>query len=147
MHLKEGHNVPALRPDIVRSVLVGMEQKENVEKGLKGKAERLAVTISVFKLLKHELTKKKWTDLGNTSHCISWIISYTFKVLKVWLKSPKEQKKGQGIMVEVFETKNQNSALLLHLKSEGRFLKWPGPKPNLHLGRRVVHLTERKILM
>ena len=60
MHLKEGHNVPALRPDIVRSVLVGMEQQENVEKRLKGKAERLAVTISVLKLLKHELAKKKW---------------------------------------------------------------------------------------
>ena len=48
MHLKEGHNVPALRPDIVRSVLVGMEQQENVEKRLKGKAERLAVTISAL---------------------------------------------------------------------------------------------------
>ena len=29
------------------------------------------------------------------------------KLLKVWLKSPKEQKKGQGLMVEVFGTKSE----------------------------------------
>lgn len=145
MHLKEGHNVPALRPDIVRSVLVGMEQQENVEKRLKGKAERLAVTISVLKLLKHELTKKKWniekkrliwttcliafhgsfrihellakeglmfdpssTLLGKDIKVEAWADKgEKIKVLKVWLKSPKEQKKGQGIMVEVFETKSE----------------------------------------
>ena len=61
MHLKAGYNVPALRPDIVQSVLTGLEQKENVEKRLKGKVDRMAVTVSVLKLIKHELKKKNWT--------------------------------------------------------------------------------------
>jgi hypothetical protein len=145
MHLKKGFNVPALRPDIVKSVLVGMEQQENVEKRLKGKAERLAVTTTVLKLIKHKLTKKKWTLekkrlvwtvcltafhgsfriheilakdglkfdpsavlLGKDISVEDWTDKgESIKVLKVWLKSPKEQRKGQGIMVEVFETKSE----------------------------------------
>ena len=145
MHLKEGYNVPALRPDIVQSVLTGLEQQGNVEKRLKGKVERLAVTKVVLKLIKHQLKKKNWTlekkrliwticllafhgsfrihellskdkheydpsvtllgkDL-NIENCS--INNDIVKMLKVWLKCPKEQKKGQGLMVEVFETKSE----------------------------------------
>ena len=157
MHLKEGYNVPALRPDIVQSVLTGLEQQENVEKRLKGKVERLAVTKSVLKLIKHQLIKKKWTlekkrlvwtvcllafhgsfrihellskvlheydpsltllgkdlTIENCSidnHCV--------KVLKVWLKSPKEQKQGQGLMVEVFETKSEFCPVAAYEKWRG----------------------------
>ena len=146
LHLKEGHNVPALRPDIVKSVLVGLEQQENIEKRLSGKAERLAVTTSVLKLIKHELKKKKswpiakkrliWsicltafhgsfrihellskgpekfdptsTLQGKDIKVENWVENgKTLKVLKVWLKSPKELRKGHGVMVEVFETKSE----------------------------------------
>ena len=145
LHLKEGYNVPALRPDIVKSVLVGLEQKENVEKRLKGKSERIAVTNSVLKLIKHELRKKNWalakkrlvwsvcltafhgsfrvhellskehmeydvtsTLLGKDVKVENWVENgRTIKVLKVWLKSPKEMRKGQGVMIEMFETKSE----------------------------------------
>ena len=145
LHMQKGYNVPALRPDIVNSVLTGLEQMENVEKRLSGKAERLAVTPAVLKLIKHELTKKNWTLakkrliwaicliafhgsfrihellakeklkfdltstlLGKDIKSENWKENgITVKVLKIWLKSPKEAKKGQGIMVEVFETKSE----------------------------------------
>ena len=29
------------------------------------------------------------------------------EVMKVWLKSPKEDKKGHGVMIEIFETKSE----------------------------------------
>ena len=144
MHLKEGYNVPVLRPDIVQSVLTGMEQQESLEKKLKGKVDRLAVTKSVLKLLKHELVKKNWTLskkrliwtvcliafhgsfrihelLSREQHKFDSLTSLLgkdisiencfingvyVKVLKVWLKSPKEQKFGGGLMVEVFETRS-----------------------------------------
>jgi hypothetical protein len=145
MHLKAGHNVRALRPDIVQSVLTGLEQEENVEKRLKGKADRMAVTVSVLKLIKHELRKKNWTiakkrliwavclvafhgsfrihellskqslEFDRTSTLMgqdikveNWAENNSqTKVLKVLLKSPKEQKKGQGVMVEVFATRTE----------------------------------------
>ena len=53
-----GYNIPALRPDIVKTVLTGLEQMKNIEKRLSEKSERLAVTPSVLKLIKHELRKK-----------------------------------------------------------------------------------------
>ena len=146
LHLKQGYNVPALRPDIVKTVLVGLEQQENVEKRLGGKTERLAVTTSVLKLIKHELQKKdNWaiarkrlvwsvclnafhgsfrvheilardgmefdlssTLLGKDIKVENWLENEKqIKVLKVWLKTPKEQRKGQGVMVEIFETKSE----------------------------------------
>ena len=61
LHMQKGYNVPALRPDIVKTVLTGLEQMENIEKRLSGKSERLAVTPSVLKLIKHELRKKTWS--------------------------------------------------------------------------------------
>ena len=47
-------------------------------------------------LLGKDIKVEAWADKGEK-----------IKVLKVWLKSPKEQKKDQGIMVEVFETKSE----------------------------------------
>ena len=135
MHLKEGYNVPALRPDIVQSVLVGLEQQENVEKRLKGKVERLAVTKSVLKLIKHELKKKNWSlakkriiwaicllafhgsfrihellsrEMSSFDPSATLLLkdinieecdvnNEPIKMLKIWLKSPKEQKKGREL--------------------------------------------------
>ena len=154
MHLKNGYNVPALRPDIVKSVLTGFEQQENVEKRLKGKSERMAVTTSVLKLIKHELKKKNWTlskkrlmwaiclvafhgsfriheilarlslEYDETSTLMGkdikvekWVENgVETKVLKIWLKSPKETRKGQGVMIEVFETKSEFCPVAAYLK-------------------------------
>ena len=61
LYIQKGYNIPALRPDIVKTVLTGLEQMENIEKRLSGKSERLAVTPSVLKLIQHELRKKTWS--------------------------------------------------------------------------------------
>lgn len=154
MHLKNGYNVPALRPDIVKSVLTGLEQQENVEKRLKGKPERMAVTTSVLKLIKHELKKKNWilskkrlvwaiclvafhgsfriheilarlslefdetsTLMGKDVKVEKWVENgVQTKVLKIWLKSPKETRKGQGVMIEVFETKSEFCPVAAYMK-------------------------------
>ena len=61
VHIKEGYHVPSLRPEIVRSVLTGLAQKEKVDIRMGKKAERLPVTISVLDLIRHELIKSPWT--------------------------------------------------------------------------------------
>ena len=61
-HLKEGFNVPHLRPDIVKSILTGLGQKERVEIRLGKKVERLPVTLSILELIRHELKKAKGKD-------------------------------------------------------------------------------------
>ena len=142
VHMKEGYNVPALRPDIVKAILTGLAQKERLDLRLGKKAERLPVTISVLDLIRHELIKSPWpiarkrmmltvcylaffgsfriheilarekmvfdvqtTLLGNNLKIEFWPEKKT-KVLKIWLKSPKELKNGTGVMVEIFPTNN-----------------------------------------
>ena len=142
VHIKEGHHVPALRPEIVKAVLAGLAQKEKMDLRLGKKAERLPVTISVLDLIRHELIKSPWhvakkrmiltvcylaffgsfriheilsrermtfdvqtTLLGNNLKVEYWPEKGT-KVLKVWLKSPKELRNGTGVMVELFPTDN-----------------------------------------
>ena len=60
VHMKEGYNVPALRPDIVKAILTGLGQKERLDLRLGKKAERLPVTLSVLDLIRHELIKSPW---------------------------------------------------------------------------------------
>ena len=89
MHIKAGHNVPVLRPDIVQSVLTGLEQKENVEKRLKGKADRMAVTVSVLKLIKHELRKKNWTIAKKRPIWAVCLVAFhsSFRIHELFLKT------------------------------------------------------------
>ena len=61
VHIKEGHNVPVLRPEIVKIILNGLTQKEKIKLRLGKKAERLPVTVSVLKLIRHELKKSYWS--------------------------------------------------------------------------------------
>ena len=60
-HLKAGHVVPALKPDIVKAVIDGAAQSERIKDRLKEKPERLAVTPATLKLIKHELKKSNWS--------------------------------------------------------------------------------------
>ena len=60
VHMKEGFNVPALRPEIVKAILAGLAQKEKIDLRLGKKAERLPVTISVLDLIRNELIKSPW---------------------------------------------------------------------------------------
>ena len=152
-HIKEGFNVPILRPDIVKVILTGLMQKEKIQIRAGKKAERLPVTLSVLELLRHELKKIGWsvtkkrmmlticyiaffgsfriheilpkekmefcpqtTLLGSNLSIETWTEKKT-KVLKIWLKSPKELRKGNGIMVELFPTNN-------HLCPIRAFEKW-----------------------
>ena len=141
-HIKEGYNVPILRPDMVKVILTGLAQKEKIEIRLGKKAERLPVTLSVLELIRHELKKAPWTIerkrmilticylaffgsfrihellakekmeydqqatlLGNNLTIENWKDKGE-KVMKIWLKSPKELRKGSGVMVELFSTNN-----------------------------------------
>ena len=51
--MKEGYHVRNLTPDIVKSILTGLAQKEKLGLQLGKKAERLPVTISVLDLIRH----------------------------------------------------------------------------------------------
>lgn len=144
-HLKAGFAVPALKPDIIKAIIDGKAQSEKIHARLENKAERLAVTPSTLKLIRHELQKSNWpiakkrltwlvaTIAFNGSFRIGELLSTnesqfdqqtcllgrdisienwsqdgeSLKLLKIWLKCPKELKFGKGIMVEVFETKTK----------------------------------------
>ena len=45
------------------------------------------------------------TLLGNNLTIENWH-DKDMKVMKIWLKSPKELRKGNGVMVEIFPTNN-----------------------------------------
>ena len=49
-HLKEGHNVPVLRPEIVRIILNGLTQREKIQLRLEKKAERVRAGRPIWQL-------------------------------------------------------------------------------------------------
>ena len=55
-HMRAGHSVPVLRPDVVQAVLTGAANKNEITKKLMGKPPRLAMTITMMELLKWLLT-------------------------------------------------------------------------------------------
>ena len=141
-HLKRGHMVPALRPDIVRAVLDGAAQQDEIEMKLKNKPPRLAVTLDIMELIHFELSGMNW---DHSKKRMVWMVcclcfSGSFRIheilardqmsfdsttcllgvdltvdkmddngddigiIKVHLKSPKEQRLKKGITLELFET-------------------------------------------
>ena len=61
MHLEQGYNPPCLRSDLVKHILSGAKKMDVEKELLEGKAERMAVTIPVLRLLKQAIKcKKDW---------------------------------------------------------------------------------------
>ena len=60
VHLKHGYAVPALRPDIMRAVLDGAAQQDELQRKLKGKVPRMAVTIEIMDLIHYEICRMNW---------------------------------------------------------------------------------------
>ena len=56
-HLKEGFEVPALRPDNVKSIINGAKQMDEIKEKLLNKLKRLAMTLPMMELLKFEVAK------------------------------------------------------------------------------------------
>jgi hypothetical protein len=54
-HLKAGHFSPGLRPDIIKMVITGAQNRDQLAKRLSGKGERLPVTIEMMTAIKRNL--------------------------------------------------------------------------------------------
>ena len=61
LHLKEGHVVPALRPDIVSAVLTGAAQMDEIKRKLLNKPTRMAMTLPMMELFKYEISNTRWS--------------------------------------------------------------------------------------
>ena len=61
-HLSKGYDVPALRPAIVSLILKGKENWENIQSKLNQKQTRIAVTVTIMKLLKRRIRKINWSE-------------------------------------------------------------------------------------
>ena len=71
-HMKAGHSVPVLRPDIVQTVLKGAANKDELTKKLLGKPPRLCMTITKMELLKCQLTS---SDMDHSRKRLIWLIA------------------------------------------------------------------------
>ena len=60
IHLAKGFDQPALRPNIVNSIIEGKAHIETIKRRLNSQPPRLPVTIKVLKLLK--ATLNKWNE-------------------------------------------------------------------------------------
>ena len=71
-HMKAGHNVPVLRPDIVQAVLTGGANRDELAKKLLNKPPRLAMTMTKMELLKCQLSL---SDMPLSRKRLIWLIS------------------------------------------------------------------------
>ena len=62
LHLCQGLDISCLRPPIVSLILRGREHWENVEKTLKQKPKRHAVTLKMMEYIKRAISEMPWTD-------------------------------------------------------------------------------------
>ena len=71
-HMKDGHSVPVLRPDIVQSILRGAANKDELTKKLLGKPPRLCMTITKMELLKCQISMP---DMSLSKKRLMWLVS------------------------------------------------------------------------
>ena len=71
-HMKAGHSVPVLRPDIVQSILRGAANKDELTKKLLGKPPRLCMTITKMELLKCQISMSNMTL---SKKRLMWLVS------------------------------------------------------------------------
>ena len=71
-HLKNGVLPPCLRPDVVQSILKGLEHEAT-----KNSIPRLPVTIPIMRLNEQNGFEQKKITLGNKLHSIAWFFPYS----------------------------------------------------------------------
>ena len=75
-HIAAGFNEPCLREPIVKLILKGQSNLDNLRKRIEGKMGRLPVTVNLMKLIKLELSKVRWSmeevRLFWAVACLAW---------------------------------------------------------------------------
>ena len=124
-HLAKGYDIPCLRPDVVKSIICGSKNMSAIEDRAGSKPTRLPITLDMLKLLKHELNDLKES---NTFKRMTWAIACLMffgafrvheilsrkpdsiggiKTVQILLKSPKENRVGNKVIVDVYENGSQ----------------------------------------
>ena len=142
VHMVQGLPAPDLRQGVVKSIIKGGKNQDTTKERINGKRGRLPVTITILKLLKHEIAEAK---LPYSTKRLVWLIctlnffgcfrihetlarsentfdpAFTLlardvelkqvkigdtveQLLQLRLKSPKEDRVGASIFVDVYET-------------------------------------------
>jgi len=160
IHLTKGMIVPILRPDIVKTIIMGAKHQDIIKERLENKPKRIPVTVDMLKMIKielggmripqerrrliwavctlnffggfrvHETLSKAegyfdpaFTLLSRDIKIKQIIVGKTKeKILEVKLKSPKEDKTGKTIIVDIYES----HGLLCPVKA---FEKWKRTNP------------------
>lgn len=142
IHLVKGLVVPALRPDIVKTIMSGAKHQDTIKERLENKPKRIPVTIDMLKMIKLELgdmnipqERKRliWAVCtlnffgglrvhetlsraeGYFDPCFTLLSrdirikkikigKETEKIIQLRLKSPKEDKTGKEILVDIYES-------------------------------------------
>ena len=142
IHLIKGLVVPALRPDIVKTILTGAKHVDTIRDRLQNKPKRIPVTVDMLKMIKLELGEMKiprsqkrlfWAVCtlnffggfrvhetlsraeGYFDPCFTLLRrdirikeikvgKETEKIIQVRIKSPKEDRTGKEILVDVYES-------------------------------------------
>ena len=142
-HMQRGVFSPWIKPEIVKTILTGQANKDQLEKRMSGKQGRLPVTPELMKALKtslvsakmtksrkrtiwlcstwcwagafrvHEILSRKQGEFDPTTTLLSEDVTETevkvkgeqYRVLKIAIKHPKEEKLSDGIIMDIFESK------------------------------------------
>lgn len=142
-HMQRGVFSPWIKPDIVKTILTGQANKDQLEKRLSGKKGRLPMTPDLMKTLKsslvrasmprsqkrtvwlcatwcwagafriHEILARTQGEFDPSTTLLHEDISGTevvvkgekYRVLRIAIKHPKEERLSDGIIMDLFESK------------------------------------------
>ena len=130
IHLTQGIDQPALRPPIVTAIIEGKSHIDTVKARLRSKPKRIPVTLNVLRLLKATINSWEETDqmrllvwtvclicffndpaftlLGRNIKLVSLKVgNETILALQILVKSPKEDRIGREVIIDVYETKGK----------------------------------------
>lgn len=163
VHLSRGEFAPWLLPEVVKSVITGAANRDQLRKRMEGKKGRLAVTpremhilLDALKACKlprhvkrliwvsatwcfsgafrvHEILSRSprtfdptVTLLGKDVNMSNVTVNGdTFRVVKVFLKHPKEMRLSAGVTIDLFEVRGE-AAWLCPVSA---FVQWKADKP------------------
>jgi hypothetical protein len=132
IHQAQGLTVPEIRPDIVKSILSGAKQQNNIENRVNPKPRRLPMTLTALRVLKNELNgqnlvkadirmlwavsclaffgsfrmgellAEKADEYDPNFTCLAKDVVMEEGTIQVRLKSPKEDRSGKDVIVDIF---------------------------------------------
>ena len=156
LHRTEGHNPPEIRPDLVKSILAGAKNYDNIQDRIRPKSKRLPMSMSALRVLKNELNNQDMTksdirmmwavsclaffgsfrmgeilaeapnSYDKVFTCLAKDVDLKDNTIRVRVKNPKEDRAGRDLIIDVFK----NDGDCCPVKALGKWWMSEPPREN-----------------